>query len=239
MSRLNSTYRLKLWTGWRDRLVDSVERLMGRSNRSSACPPGTWPRMRSPTRIPGSWRLRAAETTVVRRRGGQSSSDVPLSTKATKTPIDCLPPFAECRIKLESVELEKQAVVYGQESRCFSVEPVLRCLPGCVPVKTTSVTVGFHCVAAGEFTPASCHPTKSCWLHSHFFWPLRRFQCEQIRGSQRNPREEGWPEGKSWCSSGLQLHGSVCLNKLFICHVFRFVSKSFKIKFHLKKEQLW
>uniref|UniRef100_H3BVT1 Vitellogenin 2 n=1 Tax=Tetraodon nigroviridis TaxID=99883 RepID=H3BVT1_TETNG len=54
----------------------------------------------------------------------------------------------ECRIKLESVELEKQAVVYGQDSKCFSVQPVLRCLPGCFPVKTASVTVGFHCVAA-------------------------------------------------------------------------------------------
>lgn len=233
MFRLNSTYRLKLWTGWRDRLVDSVERLMGRSNRSSVCPTGTWQRMRSPTLIPGCWRLRAAETTAVRRRRGQSSSDVP------KNLIDWFLPFAECRIKLDSVELEKQAVVYGQESRCFSVEPVLRCLPGCFPVRTTSVTVGFHCVAAGEFTPASCHKTKSCWLHPHFFWPLRRFQCEQIWGSPRNPREEGWPEGKSWCSPGLQLHGSVCLNMLCTCHVFHFVSKSFKIKFHLKKEQLW
>lgn len=150
----------------------------------------------------------------------------------TKNLIDCLPSFAECRIKLDSVELEKQAVVYGQESRCFSVEPVLRCLPGCFPVKTTSVTVGFHCVAAGGFTPTSYHQTKSCWLYSHFFWLLRRFQCEQIWGSQRNPREENWPEGKSWCSPGLQLYRSVCLNTLFTCHVFHSVSKSFKIKFH-------
>lgn len=215
MSRLNSTYRLKLWTGWRGRLVDSVERLMGRSNRSSVCPPGTWPRTRSPTLIPGSWRLRAAETPAVRRRRGPSRSDAPASTNATKTLIDRLLPFAECRVKLESVELEKQAVVYGQESRCFSVEPVLRCLPGCFPVKTTSVTLGFHCVAAGECAPASYHPTKSRCLHSHFFWPLRRFQCEQIWGSQRNPGEEGRPERQSWCSPGLQLHGSVCLNILF------------------------
>lgn len=77
--------------------------------------------------------------------------------------------FAACRIKLDSIELEKQAVVYGQESRCFSVEPVLRCLPGCFPVKTTSVTVGFHCVAAGAFTPTLYHQTKSSWLHSYFF----------------------------------------------------------------------
>ncbi|XP_070764345.1 vitellogenin-1-like [Enoplosus armatus] len=54
----------------------------------------------------------------------------------------------ECRMKLESVQLEKQVNIHGQESRCYSVEPVLRCLPGCFPVKTTTVTVGFHCLPA-------------------------------------------------------------------------------------------
>uniref|UniRef100_A0A8C4IXH1 Phosvitin n=1 Tax=Dicentrarchus labrax TaxID=13489 RepID=A0A8C4IXH1_DICLA len=54
----------------------------------------------------------------------------------------------ECRMKLESVQLEKQVNIEGQESRCYSVEPVLRCLPGCFPVKTTAVTVGFHCLPA-------------------------------------------------------------------------------------------
>nr|AWI62945.1 VtgAa [Scophthalmus maximus] len=52
----------------------------------------------------------------------------------------------ECRMKLESVPLEKQVNIHGQASKCFSVEPVLRCLPGCFPVKTTAVTVGFHCI---------------------------------------------------------------------------------------------
>ncbi|XP_076582010.1 vitellogenin-like isoform X2 [Chaetodon auriga] len=52
----------------------------------------------------------------------------------------------ECRMKLESVQLEKQVDIHGQESKCYSVEPVLRCLPGCFPVKTTTVTVGFHCL---------------------------------------------------------------------------------------------
>lgn len=55
----------------------------------------------------------------------------------------------ECRVRLESVRLEKQINSHSQESRCFSVEPVLRCLPGCFPVKTTTVTVGFHCKPAG------------------------------------------------------------------------------------------
>ncbi|CAK6958104.1 vitellogenin-2-like [Scomber scombrus] len=53
---------------------------------------------------------------------------------------------SECYMKLESVKLEKQMILYGQESKCYSVEPVLRCLPGCMPVRTTTVTVGFHCL---------------------------------------------------------------------------------------------
>ncbi|XP_063747534.1 vitellogenin-2-like [Eleginops maclovinus] len=55
---------------------------------------------------------------------------------------------SECYIKLESVKLEKQVTLHGQESKCYSVEPVLRCLPGCMPVRTTPVTVGYHCVPA-------------------------------------------------------------------------------------------
>nr|XP_061832120.1 vitellogenin-2-like isoform X2 [Nerophis lumbriciformis] len=52
----------------------------------------------------------------------------------------------ECYMKLESVKLEKQAIVHGQESKCFSVEPVLRCLPGCMPLRTTNLSVGYHCL---------------------------------------------------------------------------------------------
>uniref|UniRef100_A0A3Q4BUV4 Uncharacterized protein n=1 Tax=Mola mola TaxID=94237 RepID=A0A3Q4BUV4_MOLML len=59
---------------------------------------------------------------------------------------------SECRMKLESVQLERQMFVHGQESKCFSVEPVLHCLPGCFPERTTEVTVGYHCVPAGEST---------------------------------------------------------------------------------------
>ncbi|KAI4828435.1 hypothetical protein KUCAC02_022529 [Chaenocephalus aceratus] len=51
-----------------------------------------------------------------------------------------------CYIKLESVKLEKQVMLFGQESKCYSVEPVLRCLTGCMPVRTTPVTVGYHCL---------------------------------------------------------------------------------------------
>lgn len=52
-------------------------------------------------------------------------------------------------MQLESVKLEKQVTLHGQESKCYSVEPVLRCLPGCMSVRTTTVTVGFHCLPAG------------------------------------------------------------------------------------------
>ncbi|XP_075326632.1 vitellogenin-1-like [Odontesthes bonariensis] len=60
----------------------------------------------------------------------------------------------ECRLKHESVKLEKKINIHGEESTCYSVEPVLRCLPGCFPVKTTSVTVGFNCLPA-DSTPQS------------------------------------------------------------------------------------
>ncbi|XP_030640314.1 vitellogenin-like [Chanos chanos] len=52
----------------------------------------------------------------------------------------------QCRMRLESVKLEKQMIVDGQESKCYSVEPVLRCLPGCYPVRTSLVNVGYHCL---------------------------------------------------------------------------------------------
>ncbi|XP_030584070.1 vitellogenin-like [Archocentrus centrarchus] len=54
----------------------------------------------------------------------------------------------ECRMRHESVQLERQVNTQAQESKCYSVEPVLRCLPGCFPVHTTNVTVGFHCLPA-------------------------------------------------------------------------------------------
>lgn len=58
--------------------------------------------------------------------------------------------FPECFMQLESVKLEKQASMDGEQAKCYSVEPVLRCLPGCMPVRTTLVKVGYHCVPLGE-----------------------------------------------------------------------------------------
>ncbi|TNN69111.1 Vitellogenin-2 [Liparis tanakae] len=55
---------------------------------------------------------------------------------------------SDCYMRLESVKLEKQVILHGQASKCFSVEPVLRCLPGCDAVRTTIVDVGYHCLPA-------------------------------------------------------------------------------------------
>lgn len=68
-------------------------------------------------------------------------------------------------MKLESVKLEKQVTLQGQESKCYSVEPVLRCLPGCMSVRTTPVRVGYHCVSAGASEPQSLNKTE---LHGLF-----------------------------------------------------------------------
>nr|APB93354.1 vitellogenin 3 [Ctenopharyngodon idella] len=51
----------------------------------------------------------------------------------------------QCHMKLETVELEKQRSD-RQESKCYSVEPVLRCLPGCLPIRTSHITVGYYCL---------------------------------------------------------------------------------------------
>lgn len=57
-------------------------------------------------------------------------------------------PKTECRLRLESVKLEKD--IHGVKSKCSSVQKVLRCLPGCYPTKTTMTTVGFHCKPISE-----------------------------------------------------------------------------------------
>uniref|UniRef100_A0A672JLX0 Uncharacterized protein n=1 Tax=Salarias fasciatus TaxID=181472 RepID=A0A672JLX0_SALFA len=57
----------------------------------------------------------------------------------------------QCLMRLESVKLEKQVNVFGQNSKCYSVEPVLRCLAGCMPVRTTTVSVGYHCVPSDSY----------------------------------------------------------------------------------------
>uniref|UniRef100_A0A673A3J1 VWFD domain-containing protein n=1 Tax=Sphaeramia orbicularis TaxID=375764 RepID=A0A673A3J1_9TELE len=42
-------------------------------------------------------------------------------------------------------------------SDVLSVERVLQCLPGCSPVRTTPITVGFNCQQAGDSEVTSVH----------------------------------------------------------------------------------
>uniref|UniRef100_H3B4X5 Uncharacterized protein n=1 Tax=Latimeria chalumnae TaxID=7897 RepID=H3B4X5_LATCH len=54
----------------------------------------------------------------------------------------------ECKLQRDYVELGKEVQVAGQNSKCYSVEPVLQCFEGCSPKTTVPVKVGFHCVPA-------------------------------------------------------------------------------------------
>nr|CCG55374.1 VtgABIII protein [Latimeria menadoensis] len=61
------------------------------------------------------------------------------------TPDTC---NGECKLQRDYVELGKEVQVAGQNSKCYSVEPVLQCFEGCSPKTTVPVKVGFHCVPA-------------------------------------------------------------------------------------------
>uniref|UniRef100_A0A8C2T9M1 Vitellogenin-2 n=1 Tax=Coturnix japonica TaxID=93934 RepID=A0A8C2T9M1_COTJA len=53
-----------------------------------------------------------------------------------------------CKLHRSFVKLEKTVQLAGVDSKCYSTEPVLRCMKGCSATKTTPVTVGFHCLPA-------------------------------------------------------------------------------------------
>uniref|UniRef100_A0A8B9Q6K7 Phosvitin n=1 Tax=Apteryx owenii TaxID=8824 RepID=A0A8B9Q6K7_APTOW len=57
-----------------------------------------------------------------------------------------------CKLQRSFVKLEKTVQLAGVESKCYSTEPVLRCMKGCSATKTTPVTVGFHCLPADSAT---------------------------------------------------------------------------------------
>ncbi|MGH0139050.1 UNVERIFIED_CONTAM: hypothetical protein FKN15_070977 [Acipenser sinensis] len=52
----------------------------------------------------------------------------------------------DCKLKREFVKLDKQVNLQGREVKCYSIDPILQCMPGCSPVKTYPVTIGFHCL---------------------------------------------------------------------------------------------
>lgn len=53
-----------------------------------------------------------------------------------------------CKLQRSLVKLERTIQLEGQESKCYSVEPVMRCIKGCSATETTPVSVGFHCLPA-------------------------------------------------------------------------------------------
>ncbi|NXG25030.1 VIT1 protein, partial [Grallaria varia] len=50
-----------------------------------------------------------------------------------------------CKLQRSYVKLNRNPTIDGEESTCYSVDPVLKCMKDCTPVEKTSVKVGFHC----------------------------------------------------------------------------------------------
>ncbi|NWV08012.1 VIT2 protein, partial [Ptilonorhynchus violaceus] len=53
-----------------------------------------------------------------------------------------------CKLQRKLVKIEKSVSFEKTAAKCFSVEPVLRCVEGCSAIQTVPVSVGFHCVPA-------------------------------------------------------------------------------------------
>ena len=173
-----SSHRSRWWTGWGDRPVDSVERPTERLDRSTRPPMDVLPQTQSATPNPGWSPPRAAATPQVRPNrcydfGLVKFISLVNSCKMCFSLKEAMDKYtiiedqvltwvisviyfrspSECYMKHESVKLEKQIILHGEASKCYSVEPVLRCLAGCIPVRTIPVTVGFHCLPAGKSKP--------------------------------------------------------------------------------------
>ncbi|XP_055073124.2 vitellogenin isoform X2 [Misgurnus anguillicaudatus] len=54
-----------------------------------------------------------------------------------------------CHMKLETVQLARQ-MLDKYHSECYSVGPLLRCLPGCVPVMTSQLIVEYYCLPSNS-----------------------------------------------------------------------------------------
>ncbi|NXV92269.1 VIT1 protein, partial [Calonectris borealis] len=50
-----------------------------------------------------------------------------------------------CKLQRSYVKLNRNPTIDGEESTCYSVDPVLKCMKACTPIEKTSVKVGFHC----------------------------------------------------------------------------------------------
>uniref|UniRef100_A0A8C4VEH5 Phosvitin n=1 Tax=Falco tinnunculus TaxID=100819 RepID=A0A8C4VEH5_FALTI len=51
-----------------------------------------------------------------------------------------------CKLQRKPVKIEKPVAFEKAAAKCFSVEPVLRCVEGCSATTAVPVSVGFHCV---------------------------------------------------------------------------------------------
>ncbi|XP_078264245.1 vitellogenin-like [Rhinoraja longicauda] len=54
----------------------------------------------------------------------------------------------DCKVRRDFVELGTVVEFEGQASRCYSVEPIQRCLAECTPMETRSRLLSFHCLSA-------------------------------------------------------------------------------------------
>ncbi|KAI1236724.1 hypothetical protein IHE44_0014977 [Lamprotornis superbus] len=54
-----------------------------------------------------------------------------------------------CKLQRSYVKLNRNPTVDGEESTCYSVDPVLKCMKDCTPIEKASVKVGFHCFPKG------------------------------------------------------------------------------------------
>uniref|UniRef100_A0A663E0W9 Uncharacterized protein n=1 Tax=Aquila chrysaetos chrysaetos TaxID=223781 RepID=A0A663E0W9_AQUCH len=50
-----------------------------------------------------------------------------------------------CKLQRSYMKLNRKPTIDGEESTCYSVDPVLKCMKDCTPIEKTSVKVGFHC----------------------------------------------------------------------------------------------
>ncbi|NXS76448.1 VIT2 protein, partial [Pandion haliaetus] len=55
-----------------------------------------------------------------------------------------------CKLQRKFVKIEKPVAFEKAAAKCFSMEPVLRCVEGCSATRTVPVSVGFHCVPAAS-----------------------------------------------------------------------------------------
>ncbi|NWS50984.1 VIT2 protein, partial [Chunga burmeisteri] len=55
-----------------------------------------------------------------------------------------------CKLQRKFVKIEKPVAFEKAAAKCFSMEPVLRCVEGCSATRTVPVSMGFHCVPVGE-----------------------------------------------------------------------------------------